>query len=139
MEKRTLKYVAVVDKTQPRHRLINAVAHLALGMGHAGLDVGSAYSKFKDKTGGEVAILTDHPFIVLAAKNAGHLRQIHDEAGKSGVRSVAFLSNMFANTVEEQRLQIEGAGSDEHDYVGIVLFGDANVLRSLTKRMSLLD
>ena len=47
----TKKYMAIVDKAQPRHRIANAVAHLALGIGHGALDEGSTYTTFKDKEG----------------------------------------------------------------------------------------
>ncbi len=135
----TKKYVAVVDKAQPRHRIVNAVAHLALGFGHGVFDRDSPYTAFKDKTGNMVALLTDYPFIILGAKNAGQLRQIHDQASALAVPCVAYLANMFVGSPEEQRLQIEATSREEHEYVSILLFGDSDVLRTLTKRTSLLD
>jgi hypothetical protein len=135
----TKRYVAIVDKAQPRHRIANAVAHLALGIGHCGLDEGSTYTSFKDKAGNTVAVLTDYPFIILGAKNAGQLRQIHQNAAKLAVPCMAYLANMFVGTPEEQRAQIEASTPEEHEYIGLVLFGDAEVLRQLTKRASLLD
>lgn len=134
-----MKYVAVVDRTQPRHLIANALAHLALGFGHGGLDGDSPYTKFTDKEGNMVALLTDHPFIILGAKNAGQLRQIHAAAASRAIPCVAYLANMFAGTPEEQRVYIESTNRDEHVYVALVLFGEAEELRSLTKRTSLLD
>lgn len=139
MEPSAKKYVAIVDKAQPCHRIINAIAHLSLGMGHAGLDSGSTYTTFKNRDDATVAILTDHPFIILAAKNGSHLRQIHADAHRVGVQSVAYFANMFSGTIGEQCLEIEAAVPYQHEYVGLVLFGDADVLRGLTKRTSLLD
>jgi len=133
------KYVAIVDKAQSRHRIANALAHLALGIGHGALDQGSTYTTFKDKEGNMVALLTDHPFIILGAKNAGQLRQIHGDAGHRGVTCVAYLANMFDGTPEEQREQIAATAPSQHEYIALVLFGDPVVLRGLTKRTSLLD
>jgi hypothetical protein len=135
----TKKYVAIVDKAQPRHRIANAIAHLALGFGHGAFDDGSQYTTFKDKAGNMVALLTDHPFIILGAKSTAQLRQIHDEAATLAVPCVAYLANMFSGTPEEQHAAIEATERAEHEYIGLVLFGDADVLRVLTKRTSLLD
>ena len=115
------------------------MAHLALGIGHGALDEGSTYTTFKDKEGNMVALLTDHPFIILSAKNAGHLKQIHEDARKVGVPCAAYLANMFNGTPEEQHEQIAATAPIQHEYIALVLFGDPVVLRGLTKRTSLLD
>ena len=36
------------------------------------------------------ALLTGHPVIILGAKNAGHLQQIHEDARKMGVSRMAY-------------------------------------------------
>ena len=85
------------------------------------------------------ARLTHRPCLNLGAKNPDQLRRIHQDAAELAIPCMAYLANMFNGSPEEQRAQIETSSREEHEYVGLVLFGEADVLRQLTKRTSLLD
>ncbi len=132
------KFVVIVDRNYESPLLMNAVGHLALGMGDMLESSEGKYSIFSDADNVEVSYLTDYPLIVLGAKSSDKLFSTHMKAIEVGVVHNVYYDIMFSGSVEQQLHCINEDKSSCQKYVAIMLFGDSELLDPLTKRISLL-
>jgi hypothetical protein len=132
------KFVAIVDRNRTLTQIVNAVGHLALGLGRHPDTADAAYSTFKNPAAGSVSYLTDHPFIILGAKGSKQLYNLHLSLLETFITHNVFFANMFSYDVQEQLREVESINLENLEYVAIMLYGTAAELTPFIKKFSLL-
>ena len=133
----THKFVAVLNKKIEPGKIMNALAHMTVGLvGKARNLENMGVINYEDKDGG-AHWASKHPYIILKADNSNKIRTCRNEAIAKGVEFASFTSAMTVGGYEEQVTLSKATPEAELEYYGICLFGDHEVLRELTKKFSL--
>lgn len=130
------KLVAVVNKSIDTGKLMNALAHMCIGLGS---EIGQSplrLTHYKDADGGSHPFISEIPFIILTA-NSNRIRQLRNEAIQQGFAFNDFTDTMTVGTYQDQIERTLKTKEADLIYYGIVLFGDWNKLSELTKKFSL--
>lgn len=137
-EELTHKFVAVWNKKIPANILMNALGHMAVGLG------GSYPNKtemrldsYFDKDGGEHKSISDNPFIILQADNSNQIRNLRKALLGARIYFTDFTSTMTVGTYAQQKERTKNTPELELEYYGICMFGDKQTLNQLTKKFSL--
>lgn len=138
MDELTHKFVAVLNKKVPVGNLMNALGHMAAGLGGSAPNLAEMrFDSYFDKDGGDHKSISDNPFIVLSADNSNQIRNLRNELIKAGVHFTDFTSTMTVGTYKEQQERTKQTPELELEYYGICFFGPKEVLSTLTKKFSL--
>jgi hypothetical protein len=131
------KLVAVLNKNVEIGRVVNALAHLSVGLG------GSLPNKeelrlqdYTDADGGKHPSISDIPFIILRGKS-GKIRNLRKAAIEKGLYFNDFTNTMIHETYVEQHIKTKETKEEDFEYFGICLFGDWETVTELTKKFSL--
>lgn len=139
MEFKPFKYklVAVLNEKIEIGRAMNALAHMSLGLG------GSIQNKedlrlqdYTDADGGRHPQLSDIPFIILKG-GSNQIRNVRKVAKEQKLQFTDFTSTMINDTYVEQHERTRNTKEEELEYFGICLFGDWELVSTLTKKFSL--
>lgn len=131
------KLIAVVNKKLEIGRAMNALAHLALGLG--GSVQNSEKLRLQDYTdadGGKHPQISDIPFIVLAG-SSGQIQNLRKAAIENGFHFTDFTNTMIGETYVQQHQNTQKTKEDNLEYFGICVFGDWRKISELTKKFSL--
>lgn len=132
------RFVAVLNKKIETGKLMNALAHMAAGMGGGfGSVHDMRFLAYRDKDGGAHPHISYHPFIVLKADNSNQIRKIRNEALARNISFNDFTSTMTVGTSEEQIERTKNTAEVDLEYWGICLFGKTEELREFTGKFSL--
>lgn len=138
MDELTNKFVAVLNKKIPVGSLMNALGHMAAGLVGSYQDVAAMrFDSYVDRDGNDHKSISDHPFIILSADNSNQIRTLRLSCISAEVHFVDFTSTMTVGTYEEQKARTRETPEAELEYYGICMFGNREVLGSLTKKFSL--
>ena len=138
MDELTHKFVAVLNKKVPSGNLMNALGHMAAGLGGSAPDVSEMrFDTYVDKNGGEHKNISDNPFIILSADNSNQIRTLRNQLLETGIHFTDFTSTMTVGTYLEQQEKTKQTPELELEYWGICFFGPKTVLNELTKKFSL--
>lgn len=130
------KLVAVLNKMIEPGRLMNALAHMCMGLGASiGTDP-LRLTHYKDADGGSHPYISEIPFIILSG-NSNQIRKLRQEAIEHNMQFNDFTDTMTVGTYQEQIERTKQTKEEELSYFGIVLFGDWDKLTELTRRYSL--
>lgn len=131
------KLVAVLNKKIEPGKLMNALAHMCIGLGSAiGIDP-LRLSDYRDADGNSHPHISEIPFIILAADNSNKIRKIRQEAIANNIIYNDFTDTMTVGTYQEQLERTKGVREEDLNYFGIVLFGDWDKVTELTRKFSL--
>lgn len=132
------KFIAVLNKKIGQGRLMNALGHMAVGLG-AGCECRYTMRllQYQDKGGGIHPHISYYPFIVLKADNSNQIRTIRKEALARDIPFTDFTDTMTVGTSEEQLENTKRKKEEELEYYGICLFGRADELVQFTSKFSL--
>jgi len=134
----THKFVAVLNKKVPAGNLMNALGHMAVGLGGSAPNLPEMrFDNYFDKDGGKHPSISDNPFIILSADNSNQIRTLRNELINAGIHFTDFTSTMIEGTYKDQQARTEQTPELELDYWGICFFGPKEVLNPLTKKFSL--
>jgi uncharacterized spore protein YtfJ len=130
------KLVAVLNKKIEPGKVMNALAHMCIGLG-AGIGKGDLrLTDYKDADGGAHPLISEIPFIILC-DNSNKIRKLRHEAQVNNVLFNDFTDTMTIGTYQEQIERTAQVKEEDLIYYGIVLFGDWDVVTQLTKKCSL--
>ncbi len=131
------KLAAVLNEKIEAGRALNALAHMAVGLG------GSVQNReelrlqdYIDADGGKHPQISDLPFIVLRG-GSGQIRNLRKAAIDAGVHFTDFTNTMTEGTYVEQHERTRLLKEEGLEYYGICLFGDFETVSKLTKKFSL--
>lgn len=131
------KLVAVLNKKIETGKLMNALAHMCIGLGSAINKSELRLTEYKDANDGIHPLISEIPFIILA-ENSNKIRKLRSEAIEKNIIFNDFTDTMTVGTYVEQIEKTKTVKEEELIYYGIVLFGDWNIVTDLTKKFSLL-
>lgn len=132
------RFVAVLNSKVDTGKLMNALGHLSAGMASGLLDAEEiVLVDYVDKEEAQHAVLSHFPFIVLQADNSNQLRALREAAMQEGITMSDFTSTMTVGTSVKQVEETEAKSADELEYFAVLLFGETEKLKGLTKKFSL--
>lgn len=138
MDQTKFKFVAILNKKIEVGKLMNALGHMAVGMGASYPQKEQLeLDNYTDSNGQSHGNLSDNPFIVLSADNSNQIRVMRKTLIESGVFYVDFTSTMTTGTFVEQRKKTAETPEENLEYYGICFFGEKEKLTPLTKKFSL--
>lgn len=131
------KFVAVLNKKIETGKVMNALAHMTVGLvgSYKNLDE-MGLMDYQDKDGGS-HIASKHPYIILKADNSNQIRTLRKALVEKGIAFASFTSAMTVGGYEEQLERSKATPEAELEYYGIALFGEPATLSELTKKFSL--
>ena len=132
----TTKFVAVLNKKIETGKVMNALAHMTVGLvsSHPDKDMGTI--DYADKDGGH-HLASKFPFIILRADNSNKIRTLRNELITKNIPFASFTSAMTVGGWEEQVERSKATPEAELEYYGICMLGEKNQLDELTKKFSL--
>ena len=130
------KLVAVLNKSIETGKVMNALAHMCIGLGSAIGKDQLRLSEYQDADGGAHPFISEYPFIILTA-NSNKIRKCRFEAMEHGILLNDFTDSMTIGSYQEQIEKTKNMRESELVYYGIVLFGDWGKVNELTKKYSL--
>jgi hypothetical protein len=132
-----VRTVIVIDRDLPIGRAANAAAVLAVSLGAASPDMPGP--DLVDADGGRHPGLVPDGLPILGARAAEMARIRKEAAANADVLLVDFPAvGQTTTDYEEFRGLVANTAPEDLRYVGIALRGSADVVRALTKRLSLL-
>lgn len=135
-EKFSNKLVAVLNKSIETGKVMNALAHMCIGLGSAIGKDELRLSDYKDADGGSHPFISEIPFIILA-ENSNKIRRLRNEAIANAIIFNDFTDTMTVGTYKDQIERTLQVNDEQLIYYGIVLFGDWDKVTELTRKCSL--
>jgi len=132
----TIKFVAVLNKKIDTGKIMNALAHMTLGLAGKFEDIDLGVINYEDKDGG-MHLASKYPYIILRADNSNKIRTFRSACKEKGIPFASFTSAMTVGTWEEQVARSKSIPESELEYYGICAYGEKSVLDELTKKFSL--
>lgn len=130
------KLVAVLNKRVEPGKVMNALAHMCIGLGAAIGKDELRLTEYRDADGGSHPFISEIPFIILS-ENSNKIRTLRSAALAQGILCNDFTDTMTVGTYQEQIERTAQVPNDELEYYGIVLFGDWDKVTELTRKCSL--
>jgi hypothetical protein len=130
------KLVAVMNEKIEPGIIMNALAHMCLGLGsEMGKDL-LRLANYIDADGGNHSNISEMPFMILKA-NSNKISALRKTASEKGMKFVDFTSTMTGGTYLEQIERTKQLKEADLIYYGIVLFGKWDEVSELTRKFSL--
>lgn len=130
------KLVAVLNKSIEPGKIMNALAHMCIGLGSAIGQPALRLTNYQDADGGSHPFISEIPFIILSA-NSNKIRKLRQEAQDNNILFNDFTDTMTIGTYKEQIEKTRLVKIEDLTFYGIVLFGDWNKVSLLTRKFSL--
>lgn len=130
------KLVAVLNKGIETGKVMNALAHMCIGLGSAIGQPDLRLSDYKDTNGGAHPFISEIPFIILSA-NSNKIRKLRVDAQENNILFNDFTDTMTEGTYQEQIARTLLVNDKNLIYYGIVLFGNWDKVSQLTRKFSL--
>lgn len=130
------KLVAVLNKSIEPGKVMNALAHMCIGLGSAIGQADLRLSDYRDADGGSHPFISEIPFIILS-ENSNKIRKLRQAALAENILLNDFTDTMTLGTYREQLVRTQQKKEEDLIYYGIVLFGDWTKVSELTKKCSL--
>lgn len=130
------KLVAVMNKSLEPGKVMNALAHMCIGLGASIGKEDLRLTDYQDASGGSHPFISEIPFIILC-ENSNKIRKLRQEALFHHILLNDFTDTMTVGTYQEQIERTLTVKEDELIYYGIVLFGEWNKVSELTRKFSL--
>jgi hypothetical protein len=135
-EKFQNKMVAVLNKSIEPGKIMNALAHMCIGLGSAIAKPELRLTDYQDADGGIHPYISEIPFIILA-ENSNKIRKLRLDAIANQIQFNDFTDTMTVGTYQEQIERTRQVKDENLVYYGIVLFGDWEKVTELTRKFSL--
>jgi hypothetical protein len=136
----THKFVAVLNKKAELGKVVNALAHMSLGLGASATPEEKelmGFIDYIDRDGNHHDNLSKNSFVILRADNSNQIRTARNSALEKGIRVVDFTSTMQEGTYLEQIDRTKETPEAELEYYGICMFGPIAEINELTRKFQL--
>jgi uncharacterized protein DUF2000 len=130
------KLVAVLNEKIEPGVVMNALAHMSIGLGSTIGEAPLRLTHYFDADGGSHPSISEMPFMILKA-NSNKIRGLRQAAKEGGIRFADFTDTMTVGTYLEQIEKTKQTKEADLVYYGIVLFGDWEKVSELTRKFSL--
>jgi len=132
----TRKLVAVLNKKIETGKVLNALAHMTVGLVSSYPDQDFGVIDYTDKDGGS-HMASKFPYIILRADNSNKIRTLRIACIEKNIPFASFTNCMTVGGWEEQVERSKSTPEAELEYYGICLLGEKSDLDELTKKFSL--
>lgn len=132
----TKKFVAVLNKKIETGKIMNALAHMTVGLVRSYADQDMGVINYEDKEGG-AHVASKFPYIILRADNSNKIRALRNVCLEKNIPFASFTSAMTVGGWEEQVERSKATPEPELEYYGICLLGEKEELDELTRKFSL--
>jgi hypothetical protein len=136
MSEFTHKLVAVLNKSIEPGKVMNALAHISVGLGAAVGKEPLRFSDYRDAEGGSHSFISEMPFMILSA-NSNKIKNLRAECLAHNIQFTDFTETMTGGTYQEQLARTAATKNEDLVYYGIALFGEWNKVSELTRKFSL--
>ena len=135
----TYKFVAILSKKVDVGKIMNALAHMSLGLVASNLDKikDMGFVDYVDKDNIVHPSLSKNSYVILRADNSNQIRTVRNVAIEKGIPHVDFANTMQEGTYIEQLERTRKISEAELEYYGICLFGKIEEVSELTRKFSL--
>jgi hypothetical protein len=130
------KLVAVLNKSIEPGKVMNALAHMCIGLGSAIGKEALRLTDYRDADGGSHPFISEIPFIILS-ENSNKIRKLRSEAIANNIIFNDFTDTMTTGTYQDQIERTLQVKNENLVYYGIILFGEWNTVTEMTKKFSL--
>ena len=130
------KLVAVLNKSIEPGKVMNALAHMCMGLGAAIGKEALRLTDYQDADGNAHPHISEIPFIILS-ENSNKIRKLREEAINNNIIFNDFTDTMTVGTYQEQIERTKQVKREDLIYFGIVLFGEWDKVTELTRKFSL--
>jgi hypothetical protein len=130
------KLVAVMNERIEPGIVMNALAHLCIGFGAEIGKESLRLANYSDADGNDHSSISEIPFVILKS-NSNKIRELRKSALEAGTKFVDFTDTMTVGTYQEQLERSKQTKEVDLTYYGIVLFGDWDKVKELTRKFSL--
>lgn len=130
------KLVAVLNKSVEPGKLMNALAHMCMGLGASIGKESLRLSNYEDAAGGSHPFISEMPFIILA-ENSNKIHKLREAAIEKNLIFNDFTDTMTIGSYQEQLEKTAKTSPEDLVYFGIVLFGPWDAVTELTRKFSL--
>ena len=130
------KLVAILNKDVEHGVVMNALAHMSVGLGG---DIGKDLLRldtYLDANGNAFPNISQIPFIILRAKS-NEIRKTVVSAREHKIEHTVFLNTMTGGTYIEQLERTKTTSEEGLIYYGCVLFGPWEKVTEITRKFSL--
>jgi len=132
----TKKIAAVVSEKIEIGTAMNAVAHMALGLGTALGTENALMCDYVDADGIHHPSISASPFIVLKGRPT-KIREAVEAAKGKDIITVDFLNTMTIGSYTEQLVRTKESPNSALDFYGVVFFGETAAVSEITRKFSL--
>lgn len=135
----TYKFAAILSKKVDVGKVMNALAHMSLGLVASNLDKikDMGFVDYVDKDNSVHPSLSRNSYVILRADNSNQIRNVRNMAIEKGIPHVDFANTMQEGTYIEQLERTREISEAELEYYGICLFGKIEEVSELTRKFSL--
>lgn len=130
------KLVALANKDIEVGVAMNAIGHMAIGLGVQLNNEVLRLNDYQDKEGNVYPRISQLPFIILRGKS-GEIRKAIQNAKAQQIVYSVFTNTMTGGTYQEQLQNTRATPEEQLVYYGAVLFGPWETVNQITKRFSL--
>jgi hypothetical protein len=130
------KLVAVMNEKVEPGVIMNALAHMCIGLGSVIGKEPLRLTNYIDADQNSHPHISQMPFMILKA-NSNKIRALKASAKEAGLQFSDFTDTMTIGTYVEQIEKTRQTKEENLIYYGIVLFGDWNKVSELTRKFSL--
>lgn len=130
------KLVAILNKTLEPGVVMNALAHMVVGLGAqvGGKDL--QLDNYQDKDGYVYPNISQMPFIILRGTSS-EMAKIVNQAREQNIIFGTFIQTMTGGTYIEQLENTAKTLQADIVYYGVTLFGEWNIVSHMTRKLSL--
>lgn len=130
------KFVAVLNKKIEVGKVMNALAHMTVGLVNSYPNEDMGVINYEDKNGG-AHMASKYPYIILKGDNSNKIRTLRNALIEKNIPFASFTNAMTIGGWEEQVERSKATPEEELEYYGICMLGEKSDLDELTKKFSL--
>lgn len=133
------KFVAIINEKIEIGKALNAIAHMGLGLVNIAdeeIREKMSFIDFSDKDEESHKSISGLSLIVLGGKN-NEIKKARRQFKEEGILFVDFIETMTGDTYKEQLEKTKDVNTEEHNYFGLLAFGEIEKINPITKRLSL--
>lgn len=133
------KFVAVINEKIEMGKALNAIAHMGLGLVNIADDETKekmSFIDFPDKDDEAHKSISGLSLIVLKGRN-GEIKKVRKQFAEENILFVDFVETMTGDTYAEQLEKTKEVKTEEHNYFGILAFGEIDKINPITRKLSL--
>ena len=133
------KFVAVINEKIEIGKALNAIAHTALGLVNIADEETRekmSFIDFPDKDNEAHKSISGLSLIVSKGRN-GEIKKVRKQFIEENVLFTDFIETMTGDTYAEQLVKTKELGQEEHNYFGLLAFGEIDTINPITRKLSL--